>query len=85
MVGVSIKPAAAHTKVKVTLKENDLMSASTWSGDLPEADKEYYIAPKVIYKFEKLRKTTQQVPLNVSFAVEYGQALGIIEAICLGI
>ncbi len=70
LVGVSIKPAAAHTKVKVTLKENDLMAASSWSGELAEADKEYWVAPKVIYKFEKLRKTTQQVPLNVSFAVE---------------
>jgi hypothetical protein len=70
LVGVSIKPAAAHTKVQVTLKENDLMAASTWNGELAEADKEYYIAPKVNYKFEKLRKTTQQMPLNVSFAVE---------------
>lgn len=46
------------------------MAASTWSGDLAEAGKEYYIAPKVNYKFEKLRKATQQMPLNVSFAVE---------------
>jgi hypothetical protein len=70
LVGVSIKPATANVKVKVTLKENDLMTASTWSGELPEAGKDYYIAPKVNYKFEKLRKMTQQVPLNVSFAVE---------------
>ena len=70
LVGVSIKSPAANTKVKVTLKENDLMQSSTWSGDLAEADKEYFIAPKVNYKFERLRRTTQQVPLNVSFAVE---------------
>jgi hypothetical protein len=70
LVGVSIKTATANTKAKVTLKENDLMAASTWSGDLAEAGKEYFVAPKVIYKFEKLRKATQQVPLNVSFAVE---------------
>lgn len=70
LVGVSIKTVAANTKVKVTLKENDLMSSSTWSGELPEADKEYYIAPKVNYKFEKLRKATQQMPLNVTFALE---------------
>jgi hypothetical protein len=70
LVGVSIKPATANAKVKVTLKENDLMAASTWSGELPEAGKDYYIAPKVNYKFEKLRKMTQQMPLNVSFAVE---------------
>ncbi|PYJ12099.1 MAG: hypothetical protein DMF06_00665 [Verrucomicrobia bacterium] len=70
LVGVSIKPEAANTKIKITLKENDLMAASTWSGELAEAGKEYFIAPKVNYKFEKLRKATQQVPLNVSFAVE---------------
>ena len=70
LVGVSIKSPAANTKVKVTLKENDLMAASTWSGELAEAGKDYYIAPKVNYKFERLRKMTQQVPLNVSFAVE---------------
>jgi hypothetical protein len=70
LVGVSIKPEAAHTKVKVTVKENDLMAASTWSGELAEAGKEYYIVPKVNYKFEKLRKTTQQMPLNVVVAVE---------------
>ena len=70
LVGISIKPETANTKIKVTIKENDLMAASTWSGDLAEAGKEYYIAPKVNYKFEKLRKATQQMPLNVSFAVE---------------
>ena len=46
------------------------MATSTWSGELPEADKEYYIAPKVNYKFEKLRKTTQQMPLNITVALE---------------
>lgn len=70
LVGVSIKAVAANTKVKVTLKENDLMSSSSWSGELPEGGKEYYVAPKVNYKFEKLRKTTQQMPLNVTFALE---------------
>jgi len=70
LVGVSIKTVTANTKVKITLKENDLMAASTWSGELPEADKEYYVAPKVNYKFEKLRKATQQMPLNISIALE---------------
>jgi hypothetical protein len=70
LVGVSIKSPAANTKIKVTLKENDLMVASTWNGDLAEADKEYFVAPKVNYKFDRLRKMTQQMPLNVSFTVE---------------
>ena len=70
IIGISIKTVAANTKVKVTLKENELMSASTWSGELAEADKEYYVAPKVNYKFDKLRKATQQMPLNITFALE---------------
>ena len=70
LVGISIKAPAENTKVKVTLKENDLMAATSWSGSLAEAGKDYFIAPKVNYKFERLRKVTQQVPMNVTFEVE---------------
>src|SRR3954467_9384050 len=70
LVGISIKSPVANAKVKVTVKENDLMAASSWSGELPEADKEYFIAPKVNYKFDRLRQMTQQVPLNITFEVE---------------
>ncbi|MEY2559042.1 MAG: hypothetical protein QOE34_2467 [Verrucomicrobiota bacterium] len=70
LVGISITSKAANTKVKVTLKENDLMSSSTWEGELAEADHAYFIAPKVTYKFDKLRAMTQQVPMNISFALE---------------
>src|SRR3954471_14581530 len=77
LVGVSIKTPEANAKVKVTVKENELMAAASWSGELPEADKEYFIAPKVNYKFEKLRQTTQQVPMNVAFEVEVdGESAG---------
>ena len=72
LVGVSVKAPAANSKVKVTVKENELMAASSWSGELAEEGKDYFIAPKVNYKFEKLRQTTQQVPMNVSFEVEIG-------------
>ena len=70
LTGVSIKSPAAHTKVKVTLKENDLMATSTWSGELEEGDHDYFIAPKVNYKYDRLRTMTQQVPLNVDYMVE---------------
>lgn len=77
LVGISIKAATPNAKVKVTVKENDLMSASSWSGELTEADKDYFIAPKVNYKFDQLRQVTQQKPLNVAFAVEIeGQEAG---------
>ncbi|MFL6588682.1 MAG: hypothetical protein ACJ8M4_00770 [Chthoniobacterales bacterium] len=77
LVGVSIKSPAANTSVKVTVKENEVMSASSWSGELAEADKDYFIAPKVNLKFERLRQMTQQVPLNVAFEVEVnGESAG---------
>ena len=76
-VGVSITPPNAGTKVKVTLLENAVMNRSSWTGVLKTAGTEYYVAPKVNYKFEQLRKVRQQVPLNVTFAVEVnGEALG---------
>jgi hypothetical protein len=53
------------------------MAATTWSGELAEADKDYFIAPKVNYKFERLRQATQQMPVNVSFEVEVdGESAG---------
>ena len=70
LVGVSVKAPAANARVKVTLKENDLMATTTWSGELAEGEKEYFIAPKVNYKFDRLRQVTQQIPLNVAFDVE---------------
>lgn len=70
LVGIAIHSPAASTKVKVTLKGNDLMNESVWEGELPDADEDYFIAPKVNYKFDHLRKMTQQVPLSVDFAVE---------------
>ena len=77
LVGVSVKSPAANAKVKVTLKENELMAATTWSGELAEADKDYFIAPKVNYKFDRLRQVTQQVPMNVTFEVEVdGESAG---------
>ncbi|HEY6071719.1 MAG TPA: hypothetical protein VIU85_10125, partial [Chthoniobacterales bacterium] len=77
LVGISIHSPEAGTKVKVTLKANDLMNESVWEGELPDADEDYYISPKVNYKFDHLRKMTQQVPLNVDFVVEIdGESAG---------
>lgn len=70
LLGVSIKTPSRNADVKVTIKENDLIAATTWTGKLAEANHDYYIAPKVNYKFDHLRKVTQQIPLNVDFEVE---------------
>jgi len=77
LVGVSVKAPNENATVKVTVKENDLMASSSWSGELAEAGKDYFIAPKVNYKFERLRKMTQQQPLNITFEVEVdGESAG---------
>lgn len=77
LVGVSIKAPKANAQVTITLKENELMAAATWSGELAEERKDYSIAPKVNYKFDRLRKVTQQVPMNVAFEVEVdGESAG---------
>ena len=76
-VGVSITAPKADTKVQVTLVENGVMNRSSWSGVLKTAGTEYYVAPKVNWKFEQLRKVRQQVPLNVTFTVTAdGKELG---------
>jgi hypothetical protein len=77
LLGVSIKAPSANANVKITIKENDVIATTTWSGKLAEANHDYYIAPKVNYKFDHLRKVTQQIPLNVDFEVEVnGKSLG---------
>jgi hypothetical protein len=74
---VSIKTPSRNADVKVTIKENDLIAPTTWTGKLAEANHDYYIAPKVNYKFDHLRKITQQIPMNVDFEVEVnGKSLG---------
>jgi hypothetical protein len=77
LVGVSVKAPKANAQVTVTLKENELMAAATWSGELAEEGKDYSIAPKVNYKFDRLRKVTQQIPMNVAFEVDVdGESAG---------
>jgi hypothetical protein len=77
LLGVSIKTPSRNANVKITIKENDLIATTTWTGTLPDANHDYYIAPKVNYKFDHLRKVTQQIPLNVDFEVEVnGKSLG---------
>lgn len=63
-VGVSITAPKAGTKVNVTLLENGVMNRSSWSGVLKTAGTEYYVAPKVNWKFEQLRRVRQQLPLK---------------------
>jgi hypothetical protein len=77
LLGISIKTPSRNADVRVTIKENDLIAPTTWIGKLPEANRDYYIAPKVNYKLDHLRTVTQQMPMTVDFEVEVnGKSLG---------
>lgn len=69
LLGISIKAPSANAKVKVTVRENEVISTSSWSGTLAEAGGQYWVAPRINYKFGPLRNAHQQVPLNVTFDV----------------
>lgn len=70
LLGISMQSPARATDVKVSIRENALMVASSWSGKLEKSGERYFIAPKINYKFDQLRRVRQQGPLNVTFAVE---------------
>lgn len=77
MLGVSIKVPSSDSAVKVTIKENNFIAPTTWSGTIPKAKRQYFIAPKVNYKLDRLPGVTQQAPLNVDIEVEVnGKSLG---------
>ncbi len=77
LLGIAIKNAPANSLVKISVRENALMEACTFTIKIPATDREYSIAPKISYKFDKMRHVFQQRPLNVAFAVELdGQPLG---------
>ncbi len=76
-VGVSITVPGAKSKVQVTVQENSVMHRSTWEGVLEKSGTQYYVAPRVNYNFEALRRVHGQVPLNVTMTVEVnGKSLG---------
>ena len=77
LLGISAHATQPGTRIKVTVRDNEILNASTWSGTLPKGDHTYYIAPSVAYKYDALRHVRQQHPLTVQFDVEInGQSAG---------
>ena len=70
LLGISARSTQPGTRIKVTIRENEVLNASTWSGTLPKGEHTYYIAPPIAYKYDALRHVRQQRPLSVQFDVE---------------
>ena len=70
LVGISARATQPGTRIRVTIRDNEVLNASTWTGTLPKGEHTYYIAPPVAYKYDALRHVRQQRPLSVQFDVE---------------
>ncbi len=70
LLGISVRATQPGTRIKVTVRENEVLNASSWSGSLPKGEHTYYIAPPIAYKYDALRHVRQQHPLSVQFDVE---------------
>ena len=70
LLGISARATQPGTRIRVTIRDNEVLNASTWTGTLPRGEHTYYIAPPVAYKYDALRHVRQQRPLSVQFDVE---------------
>ena len=78
LLGISARATQPGTRIKVTIRDNEVLNASSWSGTLPQGEHTYYIAPPIAYKYDALRHVRQQHPLSVQFDVEInGQSAGM--------
>ena len=74
LIGISIRSPGPKTPVKVTVHENSILNATSWSGTLPKGDHTYFIAPQISYKYDALRRVRQQTPLSVQIDLEVNGA-----------
>jgi hypothetical protein len=72
LIGVEILAAKANQPVTVTVTCDEVMEPSTFSGKLEEQGTNYFVAPKIRYKFSKLAEVTQATPVSMHFKVTIG-------------
>ncbi len=77
LLGVTIASPADNARVRVSIRENALMQASTLEVQLPEKGREYHLLPRIDYKFDALNRVHQSIPINLEFSVQAdGKELG---------
>lgn len=72
LIGVEILAAKSNRPVTVTVTCDEVMEPSTFSGKLEEQGTNYFVSPKIRYKFSKLAEVTQATPLSMHFKVTIG-------------
>ncbi len=74
LLGVGVVCPADDTVVKVVVSSPTIMEESSFDGVLASEGETYSISPKIKWKYEKLLRTRQQVPVDVVFRVKVGNA-----------
>ncbi len=72
MIGIGISSIAEYTAVSVTVSCDEVMEPSTFKGFLPKANVTYAVLPKIKWKYGRLLKNRQQVPIDLVFKVKLG-------------
>lgn len=77
-VGASLDGVPAGATIKVEVKPNAIMEASTFDGRAGDGAGAYQVYPKINYKYEALLVWRQPMPLNLSMEVFVnGRSLGV--------
>ena len=76
-IGATLEKVPANSRLKVEVKPNAIMDASTFDGRATAGAGDYDIFPKLNYKYDVLLAWRQPMPLNIVMEVFVdGQSLG---------
>ena len=77
-IGVSIENAPANSTLRVDIKPNAAMEASSFQGKAAAGAGDYEVYPKINYRFDALLDWRQPMPLNIVMEVFVnGRSLGL--------
>ncbi len=69
MLGISITNPAKNSKLKLSIKVDQIVDLQEFEVILPEVGKEYQIFPSVVWNWNVLRKMQQSIPANATFTI----------------
>lgn len=74
VLGVGVVAPADNTPVRVVVSCPSIMTDSPFEGVLATEGETYSVSPKIKWKYEKMLRTRQQVPVDVTFRVKVADA-----------
>jgi hypothetical protein len=68
-LGVSITNPTKNSKLKLSIKVDQIVDLQEFEVILPEVGKEYEIFPSIVWNWDVLRKMQQSIPANATFTM----------------